>query len=164
MGYGPLRFKATKPALVVPSPRTLGQHLRKRRLQLGLGRGQAGELLAVTGPTVKHWETDQTTPHTTYTAAIIKFLGYYPFPEPTDVAGQLRAKRRVKGWSIRQAARALGVDPTTWGDWERGRAILLRAHRKLDARLLGLAEPHLSDVVAAKWAWSRTNRRKNSKG
>lgn len=34
--------------------------------------------------------------------------------------GRLLAKRRAMGWSIKKAARHLGVDEGTWGDWERG--------------------------------------------
>lgn len=71
--------------------------------------------------------------------ALIQFLGYDPFPEPTTVPERLLAKRRAMGWSIRKAARQLGVDPGAFRDWEQGGVILYRAHRELVARLLGFS-------------------------
>jgi len=65
------------------------------------------------------------------------FLGYDPFPRPSSIPERLIAKRRLMGWSIAQAAREIGVDPSSWGDWERGGVILFHRHRKLVARLLG---------------------------
>lgn len=71
-------------------------------------------------------------------SAILRFLGYEPFPEPKRLAERLLAKRRAMGWSIKEAARQLGVDKGTWGDWERGKTILFRKHRMIVARFLGL--------------------------
>ena len=70
--------------------------------------------------------------------ALLRFLGYEPLPEPKTLPERLLAKRRAMGWSIRETARQVGVDPTTWRDWERGKTILFRKHRELIARLLGL--------------------------
>jgi transcriptional regulator with XRE-family HTH domain len=42
-------------------------------------------------------------------------LGYDPFPEPGSVSERLLAKRRAMGWSIREAAAELGVDPGDLG-------------------------------------------------
>jgi ribosome-binding protein aMBF1 (putative translation factor) len=71
------------------------------------------------------------------------------FPEAKAISDQLLAKRRTMGWSIRDAAAELGVDPGTWGNWERGRMILYRAHRVLIARLLGLAECEVDQQMSA---------------
>jgi transcriptional regulator with XRE-family HTH domain len=55
------------------------------------------------------------------------------------------------GWSIREAAAQLGIDPDTWADWERGKVILYRAHRVLVARLLGLSKGDVDQTMAAAW-------------
>ncbi len=73
--------------------------------------------------TVLHWEKGYTEPPTSKVPAIVACLGYDPYPEAKTLAERLRAKRRAMGWSIRQAAKAVGVDSTTWGQWERGRAV-----------------------------------------
>ncbi len=54
--------------------------------------------------------------------AIVQFLGYDSFPEPKNIPEHLLAKRRAMGWSIKEAARQLGVNEGTWGGWERGTA------------------------------------------
>jgi len=53
-------------------------------------------------------------------SAIIRSLGYDPFPEPKSIAERLLAKRRAMGWSIKEAARQLGVGEGTWEARERG--------------------------------------------
>jgi transcriptional regulator with XRE-family HTH domain len=52
-----------------------------------------------------------------------------------EVAEQLRAKRRERGWSIERAARNIGVDPGTWAGWESGKRVVLSTHRSLLAGL-----------------------------
>ena len=116
----PVTLKALKPKETDFEPQTLGDHIRKRRLILGLNQKVAGVRLGVTSQTVLHWEKGHTEPPIESMPAIIRFLGYDPFPEPTDLPERLRAKRRATGWSIKEAARRLGVDEGTWGAWERG--------------------------------------------
>ena len=150
----PLRFRARKPKEIDFEPATLGDHVKKRRLILGITAKEAARKLGVTAWTVRHWETNQTQPPVRGIHTIVRFLGYDPFPEPKSISERLLAKRRAMGWSIRAAAREFGVDPGTWGDWERGSVILYRAHRALVARLLGLQEGEVEQVMAASWAWS----------
>lgn len=94
--------------------------------------------LGVTPQTVLHWEKGQTEPPVEAIPAILRFFGYDPFPKPESIPERLLAKRRAMGWSIKQAARHLGVDPGAWRDWERGGVILCRRHRHIVARFLGL--------------------------
>ena len=82
-------------------PQTLGEHIRKRRLGLGLAQKEVAEQLGCS------W------------SAVMAFLGYDPFPQPASMPEQLAALRRKKGWTLSQAARRLGVDPGTWGRWQR---------------------------------------------
>jgi len=112
---------------------------------------EAARRLGVTPQTIRHWKIEKTRPPMERIPAILRFLGYDPFPEPKSIPEQLLAKRRARGWSIRQAARELGVDPCTWGDWEQGRVILYRNHRVLVARLLGLPEGEVDQDMAANW-------------
>ncbi|MDT8321430.1 MAG: hypothetical protein RQ826_12975, partial [Xanthomonadales bacterium] len=45
-------------------------------------------------------------------ASLRAAAGYDPFPQPKTIAQHLLAKRREMGWSIREAAAAIGVDPS----------------------------------------------------
>ena len=115
----PVTLKALKPQQSDFEPQTLGEHIRKRRLQLGLTQKAAGELLGINSWTVLNWEKGKTEPPVESIAVIIGFLEYDPFPEPKSLSDRLLAARRVKGWTIKEAAQRLGVDEATWGQWEK---------------------------------------------
>ncbi len=93
--------------------------------------------------TVLNWETGQHEPPIRSMPAVLGFLGYDPFPVPSTIGERLLQERREHGWSIREAALHLGVDPTTWRRWERGELILFRKHRAKTAQLLGLNQREL---------------------
>jgi DNA-binding XRE family transcriptional regulator len=119
----------------------LGQHIWKRRLELGMSQNKTAKTLEVTAQTLLHWEKGQTVPLVQFIPSIIRFLGYDPNPPaPATLAERLRSRRRELGWSKAIAARALGVDPATWSNWEKDGTILVKAHRQLVARFVGLSE------------------------
>jgi transcriptional regulator with XRE-family HTH domain len=135
--FGPITLKALKPKETDFEPQTFGEHVRKRRLELRLTQKQVAERLGVNPWTVLNWEKDHTEPPIEFMPAIIRFLGYDPFPEPETIPERLLAKRRTMGWSIREAAQQLGVDEGTWGGWERGMTIHNGRHQaRVDALLL----------------------------
>lgn len=132
-------------------PKTLGDHVRRKRLKTGLTQKEAASKLGVNPWTILNWEKGRTEPPMASIPIIIQFLGYNPFPKPKTTPQRLLAKRREMGWSIKEAARAGGVDPTTWGNWECGQMILYRQHRALVARMLGLSADALDQEMAARW-------------
>jgi transcriptional regulator with XRE-family HTH domain len=146
-----MTLKALKPKETDFVPQTLGEHVRKRRLELGLTQRQAAEPLGVNPWTVLNWEKGHTEPPIESIPAILQFLGYDPFPKSKSIPERLLAKRRAMGWSIKEAARQLGVDEGTWGAWERGRVILSRNHRILVARLLSLPVSEIDQDMEARW-------------
>ena len=156
MQFVPIRLKALKPKETVFEPRTLGEHLKLRRLQRKLSQKEAAPLFGVTSWTVFNWEKGRTNPPIESLPALIRFLGYDPFPEPTNLPERLLAKRRGMGWSIGKAARQLGVDPGAWRDWEQGGVILYRSHRNLVARLLGLPIEEVDQEMRMRWNRSHT--------
>jgi transcriptional regulator with XRE-family HTH domain len=98
-----------------------------------------------------NWETGRFEPPIRWLPAILRFLGYDPFPPPITVGDRLLHARRQHGWSTSEAARQLGVDRTTWQDWEHGELILFREHRLKVAALLGLDPQVLTDEMRARW-------------
>ena len=100
--------------------KTLGNHLRKRRLDLGLLQKEVAECLGVTTDTITNWELNRTEPGIHCYPAIIEFLGYVPFSMGETFPEKLKAYRMVNGLTQRQLARELGVDPTTVMKWEAG--------------------------------------------
>jgi DNA-binding XRE family transcriptional regulator len=75
-----ITLKAQKP---LPSAypqtlKTLGDHLRKRRLDLKLLQKEVAQRLGVGESSVYNWENNLTKPALRYIPKIVKFLGYVP--------------------------------------------------------------------------------------
>ena len=83
---------------------------------------------------------------------MIGFLGYDPEPpSPVSIADYLRAQRRARGWSQRDAAAYMGVDPSTWSSWELGGTIMKPAHRKLVADFTGMDHDEVYRCMKRRW-------------
>lgn len=95
-------------------------------------------MLKVSPETVLHWEKDTRVPPDTYWPTILSYLGYDPYAltETATLADKLKAWRRVRGLSIKKAARSLGVDEGTWAGWEKGQSLKQRDHKAIVAALL----------------------------
>ena len=124
----PITLNALKPKETDFEPRTLGEHVRRCRLIRKLSQKRVAQRLGVTSWTVLNWEKGKTEPPIESIPAILRFFGYDPFPEPKSLPERLLAMRRAMGWSIKEAARQLGVDEGTWGAWESGTTILKGRH------------------------------------
>ena len=61
--------------------RTIGQHLRQRRLGLRLCLAEAAPRMGVATPTLGLWELDKVFPKPCYHTQIMTYLGYDPFPK-----------------------------------------------------------------------------------
>jgi transcriptional regulator with XRE-family HTH domain len=103
------------------SPETLGEHIRKRRLDLGLLQIEVAKMIGVTESTMWNWEHG-TEPELRHMPKIIEFLGYVPFECPEDTIGQLRYFKRVNGLSYERLGALMGRDPEQLTDWLSGRA------------------------------------------
>ena len=59
-------------------PRTIGEHMKKRRLELGLEQEQVASLVGVTWLSVSNWERAVYRPSKRPMPKIIAFLGFDP--------------------------------------------------------------------------------------
>ena len=119
MPYASVTLKGLKPKDTEFEPQSLGEHIRKRRLELRLSQQEVARRLGCSWRTVFNWENGKTKPATESIPAIIGFLGYDPFPAPASLSDRLAAVRRANGWTIKQAGEQLGVDEGTWARWEK---------------------------------------------
>ena len=101
-------------------PKTVGEHLKKRRLDLGLRQKDVAAALGANQKTYETWEQGKHEPEVRYWPGIIRFLGYDPNPPPETFGERIRASRRRQGLSREQLAERLGLDQTTVEAWERG--------------------------------------------
>ncbi len=117
----PLALVWRRPKGYAKEPKSLGEHLLKRRLSLGLTQAQAGLQLLANEWTYMLWEKDRTTPAIRFYPAIFAFLGYDPFPAPTTLGERVFARRRGLGLSQKEAAQRIGIDPSTFSLLETGK-------------------------------------------
>ena len=119
---------------------TIGDHIRTRRLDLGLFQKEVAKRVGVTTDTITNWELNRTEPEIQYLPKIIDFLGYVPFSTGDSFPERLKAYRMLNGLSQRQLAQELGVDPTTVRDWENGKSKPMRKKRERVEEIIGLAQ------------------------
>lgn len=117
--------------------RTVGDHLRKRRLDLGLLQREVAATLGVRVDTIRNWEVGRNAPAQWQWPGVIRFLGYVPFSTNGTSQHRLKVYRQIHGLSQKRFAAQFGVDPSTVLNWERGRNRPSRAHW---ARMEGLLD------------------------
>ncbi|MGK2907631.1 MAG: helix-turn-helix transcriptional regulator [Desulfuromonadales bacterium] len=101
-------------------PVTLGDHLRRRRLALGLYQKDVAAKIGVTTSSIWNWEhgwsiTSRCIPK------VIEFLGYNPIPCPDEVMERLGWYKHVNGLTLEQLGVEMGRDPEQLSDWLAGR-------------------------------------------
>ncbi len=128
-----VRLKAPKPpSFKYPKElKTLGDHVRKRRLDLGLLQKRVAEQIGVDVMTIWNWESNESSPQVQFIPAIIKFLGYNPFTLPDQYYQRLVFYRQVRGLTQSRLAKIIGIDPKALGLSERGRRPLSKKLVKL---------------------------------
>ena len=95
------------------TPKTLGEHLKKRRRELGLLQREAAKCMGIHTETYLNWEQDKAKPVAAQFRPVVTFLGYDPMPEARTLGERLEAKRRGLGVTFDQIAGYLGWDPAT---------------------------------------------------
>jgi len=123
-----LTLTAKKPSKIPQDPKTLGDHIKKRRLELGLHQAQVGEILGVTECTITNWEKNRTNPTLRTLPNIIEFLGYDPSAsDQNTIGGRLLQYRKGRGITQKELAKQIGIDPTTLSRLERNRGECLQS-------------------------------------
>jgi transcriptional regulator with XRE-family HTH domain len=115
---------------------TLGDHIRKHRLDLKLLQKQVADHIGVHELTITSWERNASHPAVRFIPAIIQFLGYDPLPPAISFSERLAITRRAHGLSQRKLAEKLGVDPATIQDWEAGRHRPIKRSLEIIGRIL----------------------------
>jgi len=113
-------FKIQIPSGFSQEPVTLGDHLRRRRLELQLRQKDVAAKLSVTTSTTWNWEHGMD-PEIRFIPRIIGFLGYVPFDCPDDTLGKLALFKKVNGLSCERLGVLMGRDPEQLEAWLSGR-------------------------------------------
>jgi transcriptional regulator with XRE-family HTH domain len=102
--------------------RSLGDHIRKKRIELGLLQRELAALLGVDPGSVNAWERNYRQPALHGLQAIAAFVGY-DLEVPTDDAPlgvKIASKRRRLGLSQKALGEFLRIDEGTVRRWEGG--------------------------------------------
>ena len=102
------------------NPKTLGDYIRKRRLELRLLQKDVASFVGVCEDTVTLWENNQTEPKAKYVAKIIQFMGEVPPIFPDSFGGKVKIFRLVHGLTHSQMGGLLRVNGSTISAWEAG--------------------------------------------
>jgi len=133
------------PALIAKKPKesaypselqTIGDHIRARRLDLRIFQKDVAKRIGVTTDTITNWEKHRSTPTLRAWPAVLLFLGYDPRPDGRTIGEKLRLRRQALGLSWAEAARIIGVDPSTLSKWEFGRRQPVGVHLEKVDRFL----------------------------
>ena len=103
-------FKAYPKALL-----TLGDHVRKRRLDLNIPQTKVAAMLDVDEMTIVGWELNHCQPLARQIPRIIDFLGYVPEDLfPSNTLGKKTVRYRLlHGMTRKQLAKRLHIDEAT---------------------------------------------------
>jgi transcriptional regulator with XRE-family HTH domain len=100
--------------------KTLGDRLRKKRLDLKMLQKEVAERFGTTVCTIRNWEKNRSNPSLIFIPRIIQFLGYVPYDTlEQDFGKQIAAKRRFLGLSQKELAHYIDADPSTIRYWEK---------------------------------------------
>ena len=98
----------------------MGDHVKKRRLELGLYQAQVAKMLRVDESTVTNWEKHRTQPTLRALPKTVAYLGYDPMPAGTTRLGEMLLRyRKSRGVTQKELAKQIGIDPTTLSRLER---------------------------------------------
>jgi transcriptional regulator with XRE-family HTH domain len=111
-------------------PQTIGEHLKKRRIELGLKQTEVASLLGVHRGSVQLWEQGRGEQGVRSFPAIIRFLGYVPFECDATPGGHFAFLRRCSGKTQEELAELTDCDPSSIARWESG---MTKGAKKLDA-------------------------------
>jgi DNA-binding XRE family transcriptional regulator len=117
-----LKGQKPRPPGYPDRPETLGDHLRKRRLDLGISQRELAERIGVSKWCVENWERNRVQPSRTLARELRGFLGIEVPAHPTPLAGRLMELRRSRNLTHAQVAGLLGVHRRTVIRWEMGKA------------------------------------------
>lgn len=122
----PLRYQYTS------IPQTLGEHIRKKRIESGHLQREVAALFGISEDSLTYWENHRTKPQVKHYPAIIAYLGYYPFDHETEtLAGKLKQIRYMNGYCFGQFADEFKVSVDAAKRWEKGKPILNPKFRAL---------------------------------
>jgi len=105
----PISLKAPKSRDSDFDLQSLGGHLKRCRVSRKLTQKEAARQIGIKLDALLNAELGHTEPRIESIPLIVRFLGYCPFPAPESLPERMLAKRREMGWTMKEAARQMGI-------------------------------------------------------
>ncbi|REJ81315.1 MAG: helix-turn-helix domain-containing protein [Bacteroidetes bacterium] len=103
------------------NPKTLGDHIRRKRIMLNQLQKDVADCLQVSEDTITGWENNRTQPMIHNYPSIIKYLGYMPILVNQDsIGGRIFHYRCINGINQKKLAKLVNVEASTVASWEKG--------------------------------------------
>lgn len=114
--------------------KTIGDRIKKHRLDLGLKQKDVADQLGVSISNIAYFERNAAFPSLSLMQKVTSFLGYNPYGDliTLEASARLKAARERLGLEVNDAAKLLNVTPAILGRWERGKGM----SKKTDWRVL----------------------------
>ena len=117
---------------------TIGDHIRKRRLDLRKDQRWGSHAIGVSVETISSLERGAHEPALEYMPKVVEFLGYVPFETCKTLGERIRLYRMSLGLTQVEFARKLGVTHSTVRSWENDR--VKNVEKKIRPYLDGLVK------------------------
>ncbi len=102
--------------------KSIGDHIKKKRLDLDLLQKEVAEIIGVQKDTICNWENNRFSPKIHLLPKIYEFLGYVSLESPNETIGdRIKSYRKKYGLSQRKLAKLWGVDQSTILSWEKAK-------------------------------------------
>lgn len=109
-----LRGKRPKNPHLPKELNTVGDHIRKARIERNMSQPDVAEVIGVLPYTVTSWELGHSNVLARYMPKVITFLGYNPvIVNPTAIGERLKKWRLENGVSVKQLQSVLNIDRPT---------------------------------------------------
>lgn len=120
MAFYGLEIKAIRNSYDPSSLTAIGEHIKKRRIQLHLFQRDVAKILDVSEDTITYWENGRATPQIQHYPKVIEFLGYNPFAlDKESIGGQIYRYRTEQGISHKALSRVTGFNTRKLASWEK---------------------------------------------
>jgi transcriptional regulator with XRE-family HTH domain len=108
----------------------MGDHIRTKRLDMGLEQKDVALLIGVDTCTILNWEKNRCQPEIQHYPKIFNYLGYCFIQYPKTEGERLRLFRTNRGLTIKELAKFIGVDPASIQAWEADKRVPSRKARE----------------------------------
>lgn len=112
---------------------TIGDHIKKKRLDLSISQAKVAHSLGLNENTIAQWELNHKKPLISFMPKIVSFLGYVPLIgiDKGTLRGKVISYRTKHGITQKELAKLITIDSMAIKALEKGKAILPKHEERI---------------------------------